>query len=445
MNRPLPPNASKPRWPTWLVFLLTSLLVSSQNTLALVGLPVLAERNPISPTQLGFLLGVFPFAHALASILIGPLSDLICRRRLMLAGQLILASSLSLHVFAIDPSTLLGLRCLAGLGSGILVSLPVPYLTSQYDSASQGKVLNRAASGHSLGQSLGIPLGILCLGSIDFLQLNSLCGLLAWFLFLLQLKYLPPSRPNDGPDRTRLSRQEYATVARSTFRNTNFNLIVLVSFLGFAATAMFYATTTLWLIHHFVWSPFEIAPLYLVGGLTQFAVMILFAPKGCVERPIFNVATSLLMNGLILLLWSFFMENAWTAMATFGLALGSIAFRIAPTQFLVASVGHPRAKGFRMGLNQSAQSLGRALGIFSGSALFFVIEPRLLILASATLLIGSASLLFIKNSFWMNHSDSPRIAPRLLETKNGIGTRSAELKMSRKQPTRGATNAECKL
>jgi len=406
---------------TWFFFLLTSLLVSSQNTLALVGLPLLAEDRGYTSTELGILLAAFPLAQALTSLTAGPFSDWVNRRNLILAGQAVFATSLILHPWASNFGVLVGLRLTAGVGAGVLVSLPLPYLTDHYEKSDHQPVISRSASGHALGYALGVPFGILFLESVTFIQLAGACGLLAVLLLTFKIFRLPVAS---------LSLPRPPTTSRKEARNAaphvaNFRRILALSALGFCGTSLFYVTANFWFVHGLGHSPREIAGIYLVAGLLQFFVLVVIVPRFGAFNPWCMTAISFGGNSLMLILWTVFLPYSTATFGLFGLAAGTLALRIAPIQYLITHSGSSKTKGLRNSLNQGCQSGGRAIGNFVGTSLISTPSIVWLGYGAALLLIASLTLIGQRRSTLPESSEFGH--------KRGIGTHSAKLKMSSKQ------------
>ncbi|WEN43418.1 hypothetical protein CKCBHOJB_03040 [Thauera sp. GDN1] len=93
-------------------------------------LPVLRDALGVSLVEAGFLLSMVQMAGMLGGVFIGLAADGFGLRRSMLLGQFVLASASLAGAWATQPSGLLALRALEGLGF-LLVVLPVPSLIRQ--------------------------------------------------------------------------------------------------------------------------------------------------------------------------------------------------------------------------------------------------------------------------------------------------------------------------
>ena len=90
-------------------------------------IPVLREALGVTLVQAGFLLSLVQLAGMLLGVLVGVACDGLGLRRSMLAGQVILFAASLAGMWARQPSDLLALRALEGLGF-LLVVLPAPSL-----------------------------------------------------------------------------------------------------------------------------------------------------------------------------------------------------------------------------------------------------------------------------------------------------------------------------
>ena len=88
-------------------------------------LPVLREALGVSLLQAGFLLSLVQLAGMALGLAVGLVADSLGLRRTMLAGLFLLAGASALGAGAVQPSQLLALRAIEGMGF-LLATMPAP-------------------------------------------------------------------------------------------------------------------------------------------------------------------------------------------------------------------------------------------------------------------------------------------------------------------------------
>lgn len=117
--------------------------------------PSLSAEWKLSGTQLGFLLSAGLFGMAAGSIFIAPAADKFGRRKLILLCIPTIGVGMILSAFAQNPTQLLVLRVITGLGIGtILPSINV--ITAEYCSNRwRSAAISLVSSGYPIGATLG--------------------------------------------------------------------------------------------------------------------------------------------------------------------------------------------------------------------------------------------------------------------------------------------------
>ncbi|WP_279239670.1 MFS transporter [Scytonema sp. UIC 10036] len=118
----------------WLMVLASS----SQATIVAPILPRIGEALGIPEVLQGTLVTGYAIALSAFAIVIGPVSDRIGRRPVLLAGTSSMAVLLGMHGFASDFISLLCVRIGAGVSGGILTGVAVAYVGDYFPSSVVG-------------------------------------------------------------------------------------------------------------------------------------------------------------------------------------------------------------------------------------------------------------------------------------------------------------------
>ncbi len=121
-------------------------------------LPALRDALDVSLLQAGFLLSLVQLAGMTLGIAVGLLADTVGLRRTMLAGLWLLAGASALGIWADQPSQLLVLRAIEGMGF-LLATMPAPGLIRRL--VAPGR-LSAALGMWSAFMPLGTALALLC-------------------------------------------------------------------------------------------------------------------------------------------------------------------------------------------------------------------------------------------------------------------------------------------
>ncbi|EDY81413.1 transporter, major facilitator family [Verrucomicrobiia bacterium DG1235] len=397
-NRKHPQQSESKAWKT---LFLVSFINSAQTSLAVVGIPSHVVQTEMSQAQLGLLLGAMPLFAGLSAFCSGFLSDFLGRKSLLIAGLALLGTSLSLHAFASSFPILLTLRSFTGLSTGIIMGLPSALLSDSYPTSRQQTLTGKTLCGYAIGQTIGIPIGILFMDWTDFLLLCSLLGFFTLLVIPLARAYVP-STQTQIPRKNKWA-STYLKLARSTIRDPQFALVSCNSFLSFMALSIFYVTFALWLFDTAKLRPAEVAPMYLGAGILQiivFAYLVQLTAKLNVRT---TIATSLLVNSLLFATAYLAFQSLTSAAVLFALTLATVSARIPGLQFLMNNCGEAPQKGLRISIVQTCGHIGKAIGSVAASFLFTRIEAHqtLLICSGITLI---CCILFITPVFLETNS-----------------------------------------
>ena len=127
-------------------------------------LPVLREALGVSLLQAGFLLSLVQLAGMVLGVAVGLVADGLGLRRTMLAGLFLLAGASALGAAAVQPSQLLALRAIEGMGF-LLATMPAPGLIRRLvPTARLSAALGMWGAFMPLGTALALLFGPIVIG-----------------------------------------------------------------------------------------------------------------------------------------------------------------------------------------------------------------------------------------------------------------------------------------
>lgn len=125
---------------------------------------------------------------------VGRLGDLVGRRRLLLAGMLLLSLSSALCGMAPTLGLLIAARAAQGLGAAVMMVLTMPFVAGAAPKSSTGSALGLLGTMSAVGTALGPTLGGVLIASFGWPALSFLNLPLGALAFVLAHRHLPADR-----------------------------------------------------------------------------------------------------------------------------------------------------------------------------------------------------------------------------------------------------------
>ena len=145
----------------FILFSLWLLVFSASSQVMIIAplFPLIIVELDTSESLMGNLVMVYAIMIGIFAIAMGPVSDKIGRRKILLLGSFLMSIFLFLHSFVESFGHLLILRALTGGAGGILSGAAVSYVGDYFPYNKRGWANGWVMSGVAMGQILGIPLG----------------------------------------------------------------------------------------------------------------------------------------------------------------------------------------------------------------------------------------------------------------------------------------------
>lgn len=356
-------NLPKRRPRVVLILLALWLMVLASSTQATIIAPILpriGEALRIPEALQGTLVTGYAIALSAFAIVIGPISDRLGRRPVLLAGTSSMAMMLAMHGLAFDFISLLCVRIGAGMSGGILTGVAVAYVGDYFPYERRGWASGWVMSGFAFGQVVGLPIGTILAERYNFRAPFLLFAIVAAVSFLLVFTVVPQPPINRSGERLSVR------TALKGYRELLSDPVVVSA--AFAYATMLFAVSTFvvffptWLEKEIGVDPTSTALLFMVGGLAN----ILFGPQAgrwsdrIGRKPV--IVGSCLVSAVLFAATPFVVFNTLSAYCVFFFTMMLLALRLSPLQALLTTLVPDDRRGSLMSLVVAIGQIGGGLG-----------------------------------------------------------------------------------
>ncbi len=346
----------------WLILLSLWLLTFCIASQFLVIVPILSDIGKaldVEESWQGTLVSIYGILSAIFSLIAGPISDRIGRRKVLLIGTAIMSGALLLHPLAHTFPMLLAMRALTGVASGFLSGASVAYVGDYFPYERRGWANGVIMSGFAVGQILGIPGGTVLAGAFGFAAPFVVFGAILAVCLGLVWAFVP--QPAVALE-ARLTVTDALGKFSSLLRHSNTLAATVSSVFMFFSVSSFVTFMPSWLEHTFGISKGQIASMYLVGGLAAVIgnplagrLSDIHGRRGIILWACAALATLQVLTTLVMVRFE-------VAYLLFFLTMASASMRASPLQSMLSQIVEPERRGTLLGLTNAAGSVGFALG-----------------------------------------------------------------------------------
>ncbi|WP_412061588.1 MFS transporter [Rubrivirga sp. IMCC45206] len=355
---------------------------ASQTIIITPILPLIGEALGADAGALGLLVSVYSWVLAFAALVMGPISDRIGRRRVLLIGSGALAVALALHGFADTFGSLLAMRVLAGAGGGVLSGAAVSYVGDAFPYEKRGWATGWVMSGVPFGLVIGIPLGRALAVAAGFrAPFVVFAGVMAVAFALILLVVPQPNVPLSETRPTvggalRLYRQLLAeggtAAAAATYFLMYLGLGLLIVYLPQWLTNQFALEVTVFGRPLEVFGlPLDlIATLFLVGGI----VSVIVSPRAGTlsdsvgRKPM--ILASCAGLAVVTAALTYVVTERWLAYVLYVAIMALFSLRMAPLQALLTALVPSSQRGAFLSLTIAVGQIGTGVGAALGGVLY---------------------------------------------------------------------------
>lgn len=198
-----------------LILFLMMFLIGTDTFLLSPLLPTLQQEFEVPQEISGWMVGAYALGYAVFALIIGPFSDRLNRKSVMIAGFLAFAVSTALCGVATSFVSMVAFRLLAGISAAIVspqIWAAVPFLVPQERII---KAMGIVTAGLSVAQLLGVPLASL-VGALDWSIPFYLVGALSLWLLIFIHKWIPAIPAQSGASQLSLVERYRQVMHRSS-------------------------------------------------------------------------------------------------------------------------------------------------------------------------------------------------------------------------------------
>ena len=380
---------------------------ASQTIIVTPVLPLIGAELAVGTGPLGLLVSVYSWVLAFAALVMGPISDRIGRRRVLLLGSGALVVALALHGLADSFGVLLGMRVLAGAGGGVLSGAAVSYVGDAFPYEKRGWATGWVMSGVPFGLVIGIPLGRALAVEFGFrMPFVAFAGVMA-VAFVLILTVVPQ------PDVKLSERRPTLTGSLRLYRALltgagGTAAAVATYFLMYLGLGLLIVYLPQWLTNQFELAvvvggrPLEvfglpldlIATLFLAGGL----VSVVVGPRAGAlsdtlgRKPM--ILASCLGLAVVTAALTYVVTERWAAYPLYVVIMALFALRMAPLQALLTALVPARQRGAFLSLTIAVGQIGTGVGAALGGVLYADYGYAANTWASAAMILAMAALVW---------------------------------------------------
>jgi predicted MFS family arabinose efflux permease len=355
-------------------------------------LPQIGAQLVVESHLLGTFVTAYAFAVGLFALIVGPISDRIGRRKILLYGTAAMTLSLLLHVFATGYWSFLLIRAIAGAAGGILSGSAVSYIGDYFPYEKRGWANGWVMSGAASGQILGIPLGTILSEKIAFYAPFLLFSITMGLTFILIWRYLPQPAVEQRAHKIPITHSighYWVMLKRPDIGSASLAYMVM-----FLSISMFIVYLPSWLTQKFRIASEDIAMMFFVGGVAN----VMTGPNAGRFSDVVGRKKLILWSctgtALIMSLSTFVIQEFYLVYFLFFVTMMLVAMRISPFQALLSEIVSGNNRGSLMSLTVSLGQLGFGMG----GAIAGVVYAKMNYLANT--LIGAFFILMAGLIIW---------------------------------------------
>ncbi|PIQ63906.1 MAG: MFS transporter [Bacteroidetes bacterium CG12_big_fil_rev_8_21_14_0_65_60_17] len=362
MTAPLAPKR-RDRSHEYLVLFALWLMVFSASSQVIIIAPILpriGEALQIAEALQGWLITSYAVFLSIFALIVGPISDKMGRRIVLIAGSGSMAVALWLHGVADSFISLLVVRAAAGAAGGMLSGAAVSYVGDYFPYSRRGWANGWVMSGVAFGQIIGIPIGTVLADQFGFKAAFVMFAVSMTLTTILIWLFVP--QPKVERDEAALTISRAISTYMELIRRPAVAAASATYFLMFFSIGLYVIYLPTWLEGHLGVSGTVIATLFFVGGL---ATVITGPMAGKISdstgrKPL--IVWSCLGLSVIMVLTTWVVTSIFTAYIVFGLTMVMIAMRISPLQSLMTALVEDQRRGALLSLAVAIGQVGIGIG-----------------------------------------------------------------------------------
>lgn len=385
-----PPVSGEKRFRWSVALILFGVLFLGVSDTQLVGplLPAIALDFGTTAGRAGIIVTTYSLAAAAFALLVGPLSDRVGRKKVLISGLALFtgASFLTYHVSSLN--TLVILRALTGFAAGTLSTSALSFAGDYYPYEQRGRAMGVLSMGYFVAFVIGVPAGAVAASRLGWHWVFGCLSAAAAFMFVLAAARLPQdaARPRDYVRNSAFF---------DHFRKADRVAGMVAAFLTSGGIVGFLTYIGAWLRTTYGLGLDRIGLLFMVSGLAAVAASPL---SGWLADRAGKRNVIIWSNVVLAVLFVVVSKSALGAGLVIGIAAVSIAAsaRQAPLHALTTEIVGAEVRGEYIAVRNAASQVGIAVvaGVsaraFDSGGFFYV-----------ALIAGVATLLIPLSCIWL--------------------------------------------
>ena len=345
-----------------ILFALWLLVFSASSQIMIMApmLPQIGAQLNIPASVQGTLVSAYALMVGLFALVIGPISDKVGRRKVLLAGTALMTVALALHGAANGYAMLLLMRTLAGVAGGVLSGSAVSYVGDYFPYERRGWANGWIMSSTALGQILGVPLGTVLAEAYGFRTPFLMFAVTMAATFLLIWRFVP--QPDVELSHGKLTVQGALVNYWKLLRRAEVRAAAFAFFLMFVSLSLYIIYLPSWLTTALGATPKYIASLFLVGGIANAITGPMAGHLSDVTGRKKLIIASCIGLSIVMAATTFAVQALWLAYPLFFVTMIVVAARMSPFQALLSALVTGAQRGTLMSFTVALGQVGFALG-----------------------------------------------------------------------------------
>ena len=339
------------QWTVALILFAVLFLGVSDTQLVAPLLPLIAEDLGTTPGRAGIIVTTYSLAAAAFALFVGPLSDRVGRKRILISGLALfsITSFLTYHVSTF--SALVILRTMTGLAAGTLSTCALSFAGDHYPYEQRGRAMGIISMGYFVAFVAGVPAGALAAARLGWHWVFGCLSVAAAAIFLVGFR-LPPDQTHFAPRRSGISWVEH-------FRKTDRLAGMVAAFLTSGGVVGFLTYMGAWLKTTFDIGVDRIGLLFMVSGIGAVAASPV---AGWLSDRAGKRTIVMWSNVVLAFLFVIVARAVWGFWLMLGIGMLGIAAsaRQAPLHALTTELVGAEIRGEYIALRNAASQLGIA-------------------------------------------------------------------------------------
>lgn len=197
------------QWTVALILFGVLFLGVSDTQLVAPLLPLIARDLGTTPGHAGIIVTTYSLAAAAFALIVGPLSDRIGRKKILISGLALFALSSFLTYHVSTFRALVILRGLTGLSAGTLSTCALSFAGDYYPYQQRGRAMGVLSMGYFVAFVIGVPAGALAAARLGWQWVFACLSIGSAIVLVVALAGLPRDRAGVKRTRPRLAFMEH--------------------------------------------------------------------------------------------------------------------------------------------------------------------------------------------------------------------------------------------